>query len=264
MIPLTSFRPEWLDSAEVSFSLDGPRVTGLGFFFNDEASCAKFTTAESLNACVMADEKELRAKFSILPRHWLKIHYAGMARCGLSQYFHINPTMYYPITTIRCFLRRYGCATVDTIEELLKPALEARENRWGLALKRYGDRTVPRIFFSIARPQLSEVLIPFVRFDYLSPPAAAQYCEWNDRISADDRVFISLDPTLGKLSSLDFCAVSAGHSPQMSGPDCPKQFDYLKIRIIESAQAADLTGYLPFSGFQKWAKTLDRESAENF
>lgn len=257
MIPeLASFRPEWLESAEVSLTLTEPRVTGLSFFFHDAAACAEFAAAESMNECVMADEKELRTKFSILPRHWLKIHYDGLERCGLSQYFNITPSMHYPITTIRCFLRRYGCADVGMIEELLKPALKARETQWGMALKRPAGRSMPRIYFSIRRSLLNEVLAPFVRLGYLSAAATEQYREWNEILSAGDRVFISLDPTLGRLSSLDFCAVSAGPSPKISDPSLPQQFDYLKIRIMEPAQAAVLTGYLPLSGFQGWVKAF--------
>lgn len=262
MIPdLASFRPGWLDSAEISFVLNGSGVTGLSFFFHDEAACSEFAAAESLDPCVMADEKWLRGKFSILPRHWLKIHYDDRVRCGLSQYFDINSTLHYPITTIRCFLRRYGCADVSMIEELLNPALEARETQWGLALKRHADWTIPRVFFSIGRSLLSEVLTPFVRLNYLSVAAAELYLEWNDRLCAGDRVFISLDPTLSRFSSLDFCAVATEPSPKTADPDCPKQFDYLKIRIIEPETAAVLSGYLPFSGFQRWFESFDRQQA---
>lgn len=249
MIPdLTSFRPEWLESAEVSFALAGPRVSGLSFVFHDEASCAEFAAAESLDECVMADEKALRAKFSLLSRYWLKIHYDGMERCGLSHYFDINPTMHYPITTIRCFLRSYGCTDTGITEELLKPALEARGTQWGLAIKRFSGLTVPRVFYSIERALLNEMLAPFVTLGYLSATAAEQYREWNERVSAGLRVFLSLDPTLGRLSSLDFCAVSAGHLPKISETRYPQQFDYLKIRIMEPTEAAALTGYLPLSG----------------
>ena len=263
MIPdLASCRLEWLESAEISFALDGPRVTGLSFFFHDEAACSEFAAAESLDPCVMADEKWLRAKFSLLPRHWLKLHYDNLMRCGLSQYFHINPTLHYPITTIRCFLRRYGCSDIGIIEELLKPALEEGDTQWGLALKRAAERTIPRIFFRILRPLLSEVLTPFVRLGYLSLAAAEQYREWNERLSAGERVFISLDPTLGRLSSLDFCAVSAGQSPKISDPGYPQQFDYLKIRIVEREPTPVLTGYLPLSGFHGWVKAFGRQHAK--
>lgn len=219
MIPdLRNFRQEWLESAEVSIALAGVRVTGLSFFFHDEASCTEFAAAESLDDQVMADEKALRAKFSLISRYWLKIHYDGTERCGLSHYFDINPAMHYPITTIRCFLRRYGCADAGIIEDLLKPALEARDTQWGLALKRSAGQTAPRIFFSIMRPLLNEALAPFVSLGYLSAAAAEQYREWNDRIRAGLRVFLSLDPTLGRLSSLDFCAVSAGSCPKHREP----------------------------------------------
>lgn len=256
---LASFRPEWLESAEVSVALAGREVTGLSFFSHDEVSCAEFAAAESLDERVMVDEKGLRSKFDILPRHWLKIHYDGRKRCGLSQYFHINPTMHYPITTIRCFLRSYGCTDVGTIEELLNPALEARGTQWGLAVKRLPGLVVPRIFFSIDRVLLNEVLIPFVSLGYLSAAAAEQYREWNGRISAGPGVFLSLDPTLGRLSSLDFCAVSSGQLPGMSENGYPQRFDYLKIRITDLADAAALTGYLPLSLFQKWGRDFSRQ-----
>ena len=177
-----------------------------------------------------------------------------MERCGLSHYFDINPAMHYPVTTIRCFLRSYGCADAGIVEELLKPVLEARDTQWGLALKRSAGRTTPRVFFSIMRRLLNEALAPFVSLGYLSAAAVEQYREWNDRIRAGPRVFLSLDPTLGRLSSLDFCAVSAGQLPQTSGTGCPQQFDYLKTRIMEPAPAPALTGYLPLCLFQEWGR----------
>lgn len=259
MIPdLTSFRPEWLDTAEVSCALAEPQVTGLSFFFHDEASCTEFTVAQSLDECVMADEKVLRSKFDILPRHWLKIHYDGMERCGLSHYFYINPTVHYPITTIRCFLRSYGLTEVAIMEELLKPALEARETQWGLAIKRFPDLTVPRIFFSIERVLLNQTLTPFVTFGYLSATAAEQYRKWNSRISAGESVFISLDPAVQKLSSIDFCDVASEQLGAISESKFPHQFDYLKIRISEPAQAPTLTGYLPLSRFHGRREDFDR------
>jgi len=252
MIPdLAGLRPEWLDSAEVSFALAGPQVTGLSFFFHDEATCEEFAAAESLDKCVMADEKALRAKYSLLPRYWLKVHYNDRERCGLSQYFDINPVMHYPITTIRCFLRSYGCADVGMIEDLLKPALEASDTQWGLALKRFPSQVVPRIFFSIERTLLKQVLAPFVRLGYLSETAALRYQEWDNRISAGERVFISLDPTVQKLSSIDFCDVSSEQLGTALESGYPHQFDYLKIRIGEPAQAAVLTGYLPLYRFRR-------------
>lgn len=259
MIPeLAGFRPEWLDSAEVSCALAKAQVTGLSFFFHDEASCTEFAVAQALDECVMADEKALRAKYSLLPRYWLKIHYDGMDLSGLSQYFYLNPDLHYPISTIRCFLKSYGLTGVAIMEELLRPALEARGTQWGLAIKRFSGRVVPRIFFSIPRPLLNNALAPFVTLGYLAAPAAQQYREWNDKISAGERVFISLDPTVHELSSIDFCAVSSEQLGAAPESGYRQQFDYLKIRIREPAQAAALTGYLPLPRFQGRQKDFGR------
>ena len=258
MIPkLASFRSEWLDFSEVSFALDGPRVAGLSFFFHDEASCAEFAASESLDELVMSDERALRAKFSILPRYWLKIHYVGISRSGLSQYFYINPTMVYPITTIRCFLRSYGLADVGMIEELLKPALEAHETQWGLAIKRFPGQAVPRIFFSIARPLIKQVLAPFVKYGYLCEPAAQLYLEWESRITAGEHVFISLDPTLRKLSSLDFCDFHGDQLPSGIYIGFPENIDYLKMRISDSSRPPEFFAYMPFRKV-KWIVSQKR------
>lgn len=144
------------------------------------------------------------------------------------------------------------------MEELLKPALEARGTQWGLAIKRFPDRVVPRIFFSIPRPLLKRVLAPFIRFDYLSEMAAQLYLEWDSRLLAGESVFISLDPTLQKLSSMDFCDVSSEQLGTTPESGYPQQFDYLKIRIREPAQAAALTVYLPLSRFQGRRKDFGR------
>ena len=246
MIPdLAGFRPEWLDSAEVSFALAGPRVTGLSFFFQDEAAWEEFAAAQSLDERVMAEDKALRSKFSLLPRYWLKVHYNGRERCGLSQYFDINPALLYPITTIRCFLRSYGCADVGMIEDLLKPALEASGTQWGLALKRFPDQVVPRIFFSIKRPLLNEVLAPFVSLGYLSATAAGLYLEWEIRLKGSEGAFISFDPTFKTLSSLDFCAVPSEQFPGMLPAGLPEIFDYLKMRIPGDSLEPEYTAYMP-------------------
>lgn len=245
MIPeCANFRPEWLDSSEVSLALPDLRVAGLSFFFQDEASWGEFAAAGYLDESVRSDDKALREKFSILPRHWLKIHFSGGKRRGLSQYFHIDPAMHYPITTIRCFLRKYGMSDVGMIETLLKPALEAEETEWGLAIKRYPGLAVPRIFFSITRPLLKQVLAPCVLFGCLSEAAEQLYLQWEQRIVAGDRVFISLDPTLGRLSSLDFCDVPAHH---LAGSrHLPDTLDYLKLRLVDASRPPELTAYLPY------------------
>lgn len=248
MIPeFANFRPEWLDSSEVSIALHGLRIAGLSFFFHDEASWGEFATAESLDESVLSDEKALRERFSILSRYWLKIHFDGGRRCGLSQYFHINPGMHHPITTIRCFLRKYGLSDVSTVEELLKPALEAPETQWGLAIKRYPDLVaLPRIFFSIPSPLLTQVLANFVRFDYLSEAVSLLYLEWEQRIRTGQLVFISLDPTLRKLSSLDFCDVPVEQFPEVRHFGFPENLDYLKLRISDPARPPELRAYVPF------------------
>ena len=247
LIPeLTAFHPEWLDSSEISIALNGSRVTGLSFFFHDEASCAEFAARASLDACVLSDEKALREKYSLLPRYWLKIHFNGEQRSGLSHYFHINPAMRYPITTIRCFLRKYGMSDVGMVEELLKPALEAHETQWGLAIKRSLDLAVPRIFFSISRRLLRQALTPFTRCGYLSESAELQYLDWESRIRAGERVFISFDPSRCRLSSLDFCDVSSDQLSSVIHGGFPENLDYLKLRISDPFRPPELAAYVPF------------------
>lgn len=246
LIPeLAGFRPEWLDSAEVSLSLDGPRTTGVSFFFHDEASCAEFAAEACLDEGVMTDEKALRGKYGILPRYWLKLHFDGMKRCGVSQYLSIDPTMHYPIATIRSFLRNQGLPDVGMMEELLNPALNAAGTQWGLALKRSCGRTVPRIFFTLVRPLLGQALALFVRFGYLSEACALAYLEWEDRLKGSESVFVSLDPASRKFSSLDFCALPSEQIPVAQDRGFPASFDYLKLRISDAAPQPEFTAYIP-------------------
>jgi hypothetical protein len=247
LIPgLDRFRPEWLNNAEVSFSLDDQQPVGLSFFFDDETTCADFAASESLEHDVISSEKAVRTKYSILPRYWLKLHLNGVAGGGLSQYFQIDPNLYYPITTVRRFLRDYGLSDVGSMEELLKPSLENRDTQWGLALKRYADRVTPRIFFRVPRSLLERILNSFVRFDYLSDSAASHYLEWEKTIRAGNRVFVSADPKEHTLSSLDFCDVPAEQFSFVLHPGFPENFKYLKIRISESVRQAEFTAYMPF------------------
>lgn len=268
LIPgLERFRPEWLDSAEVSLSLDGLRVTGLSFFFHDEASCGEFAAGESLDEAVMSAERVLRAKYSILPRYWLKIHYDGTKQCGLSQYFHINPGMHYPISTIRRFLRDYGFADAGMLEGLLKPSLEERGTRWGLAIKRSADKVFPRIFFSVARPFLKQVLAPFIRSGYLSDIAALFYLQWEQRIVAGGRVFISIDPTFSRFSSLDFCDLPSSQVPGCIPLGLPETVDYLKMRITGPSRPPEFTAYMPLvkvQGLLRGENNVDGKAVQQF
>ena len=42
--------------------------------------------------------------------------------------------------------------------------------------------------------------------------------------------------------------------PGMPENGDPQRFDYPKVRMMDPADAAALTGYLPLSLFQKWAQ----------
>lgn len=246
MPDLAGFRPEWLETSEVSVSLDGPRVVGLSFFFHDASSCAEFSTCAALDERVMADERTIRDTYDILPRYWLKLHYSGRARCGLSHYFQINPMLHYPITTIRCFLRGCGHTAVGILEELLKPALEADDTRWGMAIKRLPGRTFPRVFFSLAPPLVAPLLASCVRFGFLSEAAGEGYREWADRFGSGRPVFISIDPTMGKLASLDVCDLPSEQVPGGVIPFLPPRIDYLKMRMDDSFSLPEYTAYVPW------------------
>jgi hypothetical protein len=131
------------------------------------------------------------------------------------------------------------------IEELLKPALEAYDTHWGLAIKRASDRTVPRIFFQIARPSLKSVLSPFCEFGYLPETAAVACLEWENKLEAGEHIFVSLDPTLERLASLDFCSVPSAQFPGFQDAAVLEHFDYLKLRISASLLRTEFIAYMP-------------------
>lgn len=224
--------------------LDDPRHTGLSFFFLEESSFFDFAKERSLPEGVIGAEKTLRAKYDLLQRYWVKLHYHDGRQCGMSQYFQIDPRMHYPISTIRRFLREYGFSDVAMIEELLKPALESPETQWGFALKRGQDRLVPRVFCSIERPLLKEMLLLFVRFRYLEEEVSQFYLKWDRTTEAGDRIFLSFDPPLQRFSSVDFTDVPSSQFPDLPS-FFPAKLSYLKARIFKPSLLPRLSAYMP-------------------
>lgn len=247
LIPnLGDFSSDWLATSEASIVLsDGPRLAGLSFFFHAESECAEFTTRAGLGKKAMGCERAIRRRIPLLPRYWLKIHYDCLRPCGLSHYFQIDPSLNPPLTTLKYFLRTCGMRHIEGIEPLLKPVLESADTVWGLAVKRFRKVSFPRIFCQIARPLLKDALDVFVGSGYISNASSFCYREWDNRLSGSDTVFLSIDPTLQRLASIDFCDIPVGEIQEAQNLNFPAHFSYLKIRVASTTAAPDVVGYLP-------------------
>ncbi|MGH7289969.1 MAG: hypothetical protein ACREJT_02070, partial [Myxococcota bacterium] len=121
--------------AEISATPGRDGAGGLSFFFTDGVEYERFCGAAQLPADAVARAASIRARFELLPRQWVKLHYQGEQRRGLSQYFVLDPRSTYPITTLRLGLQQCGLASTRGLEPVFEPALQRPDTLWAIIAK---------------------------------------------------------------------------------------------------------------------------------
>ena len=61
-------------------------------------------------------------------RDWAKVGFREGHAVEASQYFWLDHAAHYPIATLRVFARRFGQGVAPELEQVRRPALEARES----------------------------------------------------------------------------------------------------------------------------------------
>ncbi|MGM0452971.1 MAG: hypothetical protein ACQERN_07385 [Thermodesulfobacteriota bacterium] len=264
LIPdVTGVKPEWLENAELSFSTKNRDIAGLSLFFVDFEALCEYVRIAALPEAILKQEAALRKKFDLVPAHWIKVQYRGQNHVSYSQYFHINPAIGYPITTLRLFLKTYGCRETEDMEAVLKDALEDETSRWGIALKWQQDQFFPRIFCKISRALLPGILDQFNRHHFISRKTADAYMVWDRQLGADDHVYVSIDFSLKRFSSVDFEHVRS-ESLQHCYNDMFFQgdFRYCKIRIPEDGVGPEFSFYAPYAAVMAGLSGISGNSPE--
>lgn len=249
--PLTGFARHWLADAEISARPGREAACGLSFFFTDAVEYGRFCDFAPLPADAVALAARLRSRFELVPRHWVKLHYQGDQRRGLSQYFVIDPRAVYPISTLRLCLQQCGLVDARGLEPAFEPALRRTDTVWAAIAKRAGARVHPRIACRVPRALLADLFAGAVRQGYVTERLAARYLEQDGGIEAAPYAYLSVD-----LAVIDACAVDYEDVAPASVPDVCRTLwpedaaagerRYLKCRLAPTG-AAQWTVYSPLA-----------------
>ncbi|HPT96736.1 MAG TPA: class I SAM-dependent methyltransferase [Armatimonadota bacterium] len=240
----------WIGEGEVSLPLGKPAELGLSLFLTHPRAFSAVCRHLSAPPALLENDRRVRESFDVVPRQWVKLHYRDGALSGYSLYFHVDPGIQHPVTTLRTFLRRYGHADVSWVEPMLQPALERPETTWGLVLKDAGSRPRPRLSAVIQRGILPDLLERMVSTGFLTPDQARAYLAWNERAAAEETAYFSFDPGVRGASALDLTRPEASCLPEAwdrlcldpTGKTLPR---YLKCRIRPGSDEPEWSAYLP-------------------
>jgi hypothetical protein len=181
--PLAGYALNWLADAEISATPGRDAACGLSFFFTDAVEYERFCRVAQLPADAVARAANIRARFDLVPREWVKLHYQGEQRRGMSQYFVIDPRTAYPITTLRLCLQQCGLASTRGLEPAFEPALQRPDTLWASIAKQSGTQ-VRRASLSSSAALLAELFARAGRQGYVTEQLAARYLEHDARIDA--------------------------------------------------------------------------------
>lgn len=242
------FPDAWLADAELSVTLGAPDRVGLSFFSTDADAFAAFGARIGLPADARADAAQLRARFDLLPRHWVKLRWRAGARAGWSEYFAIDERNVYPITTLRLFVRRYGIADTARLEPALAPALEQEDTRWVVSIRRTDGPPVPRLSARVPRAVLPGLMTTLVAAGFVDRGRAARYLEHDASMHAGDAAWITLDAGTHTLCGIDFedpvpSGLPDGWRAAVGADAAPPR--YLKCRLPPGAWQPEWVLYLP-------------------
>lgn len=248
--PLAGYARHWLADAEISATPGRDGRCGLSFFFTDAVEYERFCRVAPLPADAVARAASIRARFELVPREWVKLHYAGGRHTGLSQYFVVDPGTVYPITTLRLCLQQCGLADTRGLEPAFEPALQRSDTVWAVIAKYAGTQVRPRLSCRVPRALLAELLARAVRQGLVTERLTARYVEQDARMDAGERVYLSLDPAVRDACSVDYEDVAPASVPEPCRPLWPDatgaERRYLKYRQAARG-AAQWTVYRPLA-----------------
>ena len=222
---------------EIALSRDSPRRLGVRLFFAE-------TPALELPAELLRLAAEMQQHFELVPGHWLRL---GLQNGQIGRYalnYEIPPQNRYPISTLRVFLRRYGCRPPAQLELALAPALELLDSRWGLTLELTPEGPRPRLFGRMPRALLKKV------GGNLAGPSFAPLLQRTQAFSGSPWCYLSFAPDHPELLSIDLeeIPLEALNLPVAEWPSRPEALlcPYAKFRGQQT------TAYLAWPTFAAW------------
>lgn len=249
--PLGGLALNWLADAEISVTPGREAACGLSFFFTDDVEYERFCRAAPLPDEAVARAASIRSRFDLLPRQWVKLHYQGDQRTGLSQYFVIDPRSVYPISTLRLCLQQCGLASARGLEAAFEPALQRADTLWAAIAKQAGTQVRPRVSCRVPRSLLADLFARAARQGFVTERLAARHLEIDAGIAAGASAYLSLDPETLDACTVDYEDVAAGSVPDGCAPLWPRddtggERRYLKCRLAPSG-APEWTVYRPLA-----------------
>lgn len=240
--PLEGYARNWLADAEISATPGRDGACGLSFFFTDAVEYERFGRVAQLPADAVARAAHIRARFELVPREWVKLHFQGEQRRGVSQYFVIDPRTTYPITTLRLCLQQCGLSNTRGLEPAFEPALQRPDTLWAAIAKQSGAQVRPRLSCRVPRALLAELLARAGRQGFVTERLAARYLEHDARIEAGAHAYLSLDPEVPDACSVDYedvapASVPDSCQPLWSSDGSTAERRYLKCRLDQSGAA---------------------------
>lgn len=239
--------PAWLVDAEISVPCGSPGPPALSLFFERSDPFDAFAEAHPHGALLQAHERAVRERFLLVPRRWVKL---GV---GLSQYFQVDPTLAYPLTTLRVFLRHYGVPDVRSVAALLEPALASTDAIWCLILKHGGIAAVPRIACRIPRSTAAVQVAHLATRGFLGADVADAYLALLTRMPGGKDAIVSIEPHRAGHIAVDFENVPTEAVPGAAAiaPGLAR-LSYAKCRLATDGAAA-WTAYLPLP---EWRRSM--------
>lgn len=222
---------------EIALTQDSPRRVGLRLFF--ESLAGLDLPAELLDLAA-----EMQQRFDLVPGHWLRL---GLEEGRIRRYalnYEVPPQNHYPISTLRVFLRRYGCRPPAHLERALAPALELPDSRWGVTLELTAEGPRPRLFGRIPRALLEEVGLE------LAGPLLLPLLERLQAFPGSPWCYLSFAPNHPELLSVDLedLPLESLDLPLAQWPARPEALlcPYVKFRGQQT------TAYLAWPTFAAW------------
>jgi cyclopropane fatty-acyl-phospholipid synthase-like methyltransferase len=248
--PLGGYTLNWLADAEISCTPGQAAKSGLSFFFTDDIEYERFCCAAQLPGDAVERAASIRARFDLVPRHWVKLHYQDGQRSGTSQYFVLDPRNVYPITTLRLCLKQCGLTSARGLEPAFEPALGRSDTLWGVIAKQSDAGVCARISCRVERSLLAELFARVARLGYVAERLAAKYLERDAAIEAGAHAYLSLDPDVPDSCSVDYEGVAPASVPEACKPlwpagDAREERRYLKCRLEPRSGEPQWTVYRP-------------------
>lgn len=167
--------------------------------------------------------------------------------------YEIPGANYYPISTLRVFLKRYGSAPAR-LEKALGPALEVPESRWGLTLDCTSDVPRPSVFGRLPWELLATVGMA------LSPETFGETWQQVARYPPSSWVYLSYQPESAEPVGVDLEDLPLEHLdlPWSRWPPLPEPMTCAYAKCRGRSWAA----YLPWPAFAAWWKPEHSRAAQ--